>query len=104
MGYSSSNFFQICKLSLHYHDNLVGRILGIISNLTIIYGLIALTDKGDRIFMDLIENAKFNKGKTNFIKVLPVILLLLPVRHLLKMVMKVLCLLLLKLNSLTIMH
>ena len=34
-----------------------------ISNPTIIHGLISLTDKGDHIFMDLIENAKFNKGK-----------------------------------------
>ena len=68
MGYSSSNFFQICKLSLHYHDNLVGRIFSIISDLTIIYWLIALTDKGDHIFIDLIENAKFNKGKNKLYK------------------------------------
>ena len=34
-----------------------------ISNPTIIHGLISLTDKGDHIFMDLIESAKFNKGK-----------------------------------------
>ena len=33
------------------------------SNPTIIHGLISLTDKGDHIFMDLIENAKFNKGR-----------------------------------------
>ena len=33
------------------------------SNPTIIHGLISLTDKGDHIFMDLIESAKFNKGK-----------------------------------------
>ena len=33
------------------------------SNPTIIQGLISLTDKGDHIFMDLIESAKFNKGK-----------------------------------------
>jgi hypothetical protein len=32
-------------------------------NPDIIHGLISLTDKGDHIFMDLIENAKFNKGK-----------------------------------------
>jgi len=30
----------------------------------IIHGLIGLTDKSDHIFMDLIESAKFNKGKT----------------------------------------
>jgi hypothetical protein len=29
----------------------------------VIHGLTSLTDKGDHIFMDLIENAKFNKGK-----------------------------------------
>lgn len=34
-----------------------------ISNPTIIHGLISLTDKGDHIFMDLIESSKFNKGK-----------------------------------------
>ena len=34
-----------------------------ISNPTIIHGLISLTDKGDHIYMDLIESAKFNKGK-----------------------------------------
>lgn len=33
------------------------------SNPTIIHGLISLTDKGDHIFMDLIESAKFNRGK-----------------------------------------
>ncbi len=33
------------------------------NNPTIIHGLISLTDKGDHIFMDLIESAKFNKGK-----------------------------------------
>jgi hypothetical protein len=34
-----------------------------VNNPTIIHGLISLTDKGDHLFMDLIENAKFNKGK-----------------------------------------
>lgn len=34
-----------------------------INNPTIIHGLISLTDKGDHIFMNLIESAKFNKGK-----------------------------------------
>ena len=33
------------------------------SNPSIIHSLISLTDKGDHIFMDLIESAKFNKGK-----------------------------------------
>ncbi len=34
-----------------------------INNPTVIHGLISLTDKEDHIFMDLIESAKFNKGK-----------------------------------------
>jgi hypothetical protein len=34
-----------------------------VSNPTIIHGLISLTDKSDHIYMDLIESAKFNKGK-----------------------------------------
>jgi hypothetical protein len=33
------------------------------NNQKIIQGLISITDKGDHIFMDLIESAKFNKGK-----------------------------------------
>ncbi len=34
-----------------------------LNNPTIIHGLISLTDKGDHIFISLIENAKFNKSK-----------------------------------------
>lgn len=34
-----------------------------VQNPDIIQGLISLTDKGDHIFMDLIESATFNKGK-----------------------------------------
>ncbi|MCX6298696.1 MAG: hypothetical protein NTY72_06340 [Bacteroidetes bacterium] len=34
------------------------------SNPLIIQGIISLTDKGDHIFMELIESAKFNKGKS----------------------------------------
>ena len=34
-----------------------------INNPNIIQGLISLTDGGDHIYMDLIESAKFNKGK-----------------------------------------
>lgn len=34
-----------------------------VNNPTIIHGLISLIDKGDHFFMDLIENAKFNKAK-----------------------------------------
>lgn len=33
------------------------------SNQNILQGLISITDKHDHIFMDLIESAKFNKGK-----------------------------------------
>lgn len=33
-------------------------------NLKIIQGLISLSDKGDHIYMNLIESVKFNKGKT----------------------------------------
>ena len=39
-----------------------------VNNPTIIHGLISLTDKSDHIFMDLIENAKFNKGKNKLYK------------------------------------
>lgn len=33
------------------------------NNPTVIHGLLSLEDKGDHIFMHLIESAKFNKGK-----------------------------------------
>lgn len=39
-----------------------------LNNQSIIHGLISLTDKGDHIFMDLIESAKFNKGKNKLYK------------------------------------
>ena len=39
-----------------------------LNNQKIIQGLISITDKGDHIFMDLIESAKFNKGKSKFNK------------------------------------
>ena len=35
-----------------------------VNNPTVIHGLISLTDKDDHIFMDLIESAKINKGKS----------------------------------------
>ncbi len=41
------------------------------NNPTIIHGLISLTDKADHIFMDLIESAKFNKGKSKLYKGVP---------------------------------
>jgi hypothetical protein len=39
------------------------------NNPTIIHGLISLTDKDDHIFMNLIENSKFNKGRNKLYKV-----------------------------------
>ncbi len=38
------------------------------NNQHIIQGLISITNKGDHIFMDLIESAKFNKGKNKLYK------------------------------------
>lgn len=38
------------------------------NNQKIIQGLISITDEGDHIFMDLIESAKFNKGKNKLYK------------------------------------
>ena len=42
--------------------------LNTVENPKVIQGLISLTDKGDHIFMDLIESAKFNKGKGKLYK------------------------------------
>lgn len=42
--------------------------LATISNPNIIQGIISITDKGDHVFMDLIESAKFNKGKKKLYK------------------------------------
>ncbi len=39
-----------------------------LNNLTVVQGLISITDKGDHIFMDIIESAKFNKGKKKLYK------------------------------------
>jgi len=39
-----------------------------LNNQNIIQGLISMTDKGDHIFMDLIESATFNKGKSKLYK------------------------------------
>jgi len=38
------------------------------NNQKILQGLISVTDKVDHIFMNLIENAKFNKGKNKLYK------------------------------------
>lgn len=37
--------------------------LTIAANISIIQGLVSIEDKGDHVFMHLIESAKFNKGK-----------------------------------------
>jgi len=42
--------------------------LSTINNSTIIQGLICFTDKHDHIFMPLIENAKFNRGRYKLYK------------------------------------
>ena len=54
--------------SFNWHDEIKESTkqvfkLTTINNPMIIQGLISLTDKGDHIFMNLIESAKFNKGK-----------------------------------------
>ena len=43
--------------------------LTVINNPEIIQGLISFEDKGDHIFVNLVENAPFNIGKKNFTKV-----------------------------------
>lgn len=50
------------KKELQDSNKLIYKI-NTVENPKIIQGLISLTDKGDHIFMNLIENAKFNKGK-----------------------------------------
>ena len=47
---------------------LLGFGLTTLNNQKIIQGLISITDKGDHNFMDLIESAKFNIGKSNLFK------------------------------------
>jgi len=47
---------------------LLGFGLTTLNNQKIIQGLISITDKGDHIFMDLIESAKFNKGNGKLYK------------------------------------
>jgi hypothetical protein len=50
-----NNLKSVYGLTTHHNQN-------------IIQGLISITDKSDHIFMDLIENAKFNKGKNKLYK------------------------------------
>ncbi len=47
---------------LKIEDKWVYKLTTIV-NPQVIHGLISITDKGDHIFLNLIENAKFNKGK-----------------------------------------
>jgi hypothetical protein len=47
-------------------DNTKVYKLTVVNNSDIIQGLISLEDKGDHIFVNLIENAPFNIGKKNF--------------------------------------
>lgn len=51
-----------------------------INNPSIIQGLISIEDMKDHIFMHLVENSKFNKGKIKFIRVSLETLLLMPVK------------------------
>lgn len=74
------------------------------SNPDIIHGLISLADKGDHIFMDLIENAGFNKGKKKLYKGVAGNLVAFLVKPLLKTVMVELSHLLPRPNSLNITH
>lgn len=55
------------KKELRNQESMVFK-LNTIENTTIIQGFISLTDKGDHIFMNLIESAKFNKGKNKLYK------------------------------------
>lgn len=50
------------KAEISYKTKSVYK-LNTVENPKVIQGLICLTDKGDHIFMDLIESAKFNKVK-----------------------------------------
>ena len=43
----------------------------IVNNEKIIQGLISITDNNDHIFMNLIESAKFNKGKNKLYEGVP---------------------------------
>ena len=47
---------------LKQHDREVYK-LTTSNNSTVIHGLLSITEKSDHIFMNLIENAKFNKGR-----------------------------------------
>lgn len=48
---------------LKLNDREIYKII-IKNNPKVIQGLISLSDRGDHIYMNLIESAKFNKGKT----------------------------------------
>lgn len=68
---TSANTKQIIKndWQFNWHTELKDKTkelykLTTANNSTIIQGLISIEDKGDHIFMHLIESAKFNRGKT----------------------------------------
>ncbi len=50
------------KKELRYPSKEVYK-LSTVNNAAIIHGLLSIEDKGDHIFMHLVESAKFNKGK-----------------------------------------
>lgn len=59
--------------NFNWHDEIKEKTkqvykLTTVNNPAIIHGLISLTDKGDHIYLDLIESAKFNKGKNKLYK------------------------------------
>jgi len=50
------------KAELKQNDKTIYKLV-ILDNQTVIQGLISLQDRGDHIFMSLIESSKFNRGK-----------------------------------------
>jgi len=58
------------KLELKYPERDVFK-LTIVNNQTIIQGLISLEVKSDHVFMNLVESAPFNKGKTKIYSGVP---------------------------------
>lgn len=72
--------------------------LVIVENPNIIQGLISLQDRGDHIFMPLIESNKFNRGEKKIYLGVPVILLLLVAKFLLRKATADMFLLKVKLN------
>jgi hypothetical protein len=61
-SYIKTNWLFDWKKELNDSSKMVYKLV-IVNNPKIIQGLICLSDNHDHIFMHLIENAKFNKGK-----------------------------------------